>query len=600
MKHADAANSNHLYPAREAMHRADETEGCPFPGTPRVKHGASDQGRGLSPRGLVGNSVPTDPPPPPQRRAEGECTPSPVSVKMKQSSQGRWTSVKSGVVALPILLWALTPPPLLAQTAPGSPSKPPAAGQKAAPKPTRPTDQAPAPAGERAPATGTVAPGMVPTELTSEPYEIPSLGMSVYLPAGSLVDLSRIEGGRTTVVVRPEGDNPRWSIQIQNSISSDTSLTAARSIQAIIEQRQKARRGRDDKGKEFSLVRAFDRSKDLLVADLPVERVYMDVPLDASAPTSGYTLFHVGPGQFVIVQLECAPDIFPRVREIYELMVATTSFRDATELNADRAATVLAGEAFFKGLTNADYDAVLDEEPIFYRLYKPAASGAPSDAEEMGYQRVTMRRGFAGELTPKTPKEKWSEADKQKGIVVRSDARALTEGAVVDTISIFFLSEDRVDELWSITMVIRRGSEREQWTETGVRREDRLSVRTTRTGGEPTSAEWSPLPRGYLSRAETYLLPRLAVTKATPGTFGFYVYESSLGKMSLRRDTFQQDAQGRWSVTSVPQENSRPTTTELDSGGRIITRNLPGQQVMEPIEQARLRRIWADKQLPLQ
>ena len=109
--------------------------------------------------------------------------------------------------------------------------------------------------------------------------------------------------------------------------------------------RQGERKGVDKGGRERSLVRVFDREDDLLAGSLPAARVYLDVPVDPSAWVTGYTLFRQGPGQFVILQLDCSPAVFPRIRSLYELMAATVEFRDPDELGADRAAALLAGEA---------------------------------------------------------------------------------------------------------------------------------------------------------------------------------------------------------------------------------------------------------------
>jgi hypothetical protein len=454
-------------------------------------------------------------------------------------------------------------------------------------------------------ATAPAAPVDVPSELTADPYPIPSLGMSIYLPADSLVDLSRLEGGRTTILVRPETKATPWVIQIHSSISSNKALTIGEALDNIIEQRRATRVGKDAKGRESSLVRAFDRQGDLLLAGNAAERVYLDVPIDADAPVSGYTLFQNGPGQFVILQLDCSAAVFPRIRPVYEMMAATVSFRDAEELGADRSTALLAGQALLKQLSLDDLSSATDEQPLFYRLSRPLQNG---ETEEVGYQRVQIRPGKPDELDRRqrdkepekqdSKKKKPSKEAEESGTIVRVEARALTLAAVVDTISTFYLSSDGVQELWSITMIVRRGKDREEWNETGIRRADRLTIKTAQTGSEPTSADYA-LPEGYISRVQTYLLPRLVAGAKTGGLFGFYSYESSLSKMSLRREEFAQDEAGIWTQSTMLTENSRPIVTTLDKAGRIIKRLLPDGQVMEPIDRETLREIWAAKKLPL-
>lgn len=439
----------------------------------------------------------------------------------------------------------------------------------------------------------------IPELMTDAPYEIPSLGLSVFLPRDALVDLSHLQGGPTSMTIRPQGDATPWVMQILSSVSADHSLTLKDALDNIITQRQAQYTRRNDRGASESLVRPFARMSDLTIGPYPAERVYLDVPTRPEVPTSGYTLFKTGPGQFVIFQIDCVTSAFPGLQSLYETMVATVQFRDPSEMQADRAGAILAGKALLDQFNRSDIEAVLDEAPAFYRLYKPAPTGAAGDAREVGYQRLSARAGFAGELDPRKPRRSWSAADRREGYIVQIDARTLTMGAVVDTVTIFFLSQDRTQELWSNTMVVRKDGQTEQWIETGIRRDTRLTVKTVRSGAEPTSADWSPIPNGYASRALTYLIPRLVVRSGLSGEYGFYTYESALSKMTLRRDSFEPAGGGEWSMSTRTSENSPPIVTRLDASGRPLRRETPDGTVMEPVEKDRLRRLWKEKSLPM-
>lgn len=457
----------------------------------------------------------------------------------------------------------------------------------------------------------------IPTLRTDEPYSIPNLGLSVLLPEESLVDTSRLEGGRTTVVIAPRGKEQSFVFQIMQSVSADRSLDLADAVKNIVEQRRSFHTGKNQRGKTVSTVRVFDADEDLLIGQHPAQRVYLDVPLDTTVPVTGYTVFHTGPGQFVIFQMDCPVSLFPKVRALYELMIASAQFKDAQELGSERATALLAGRALLERFNAADFAAALDKEPTYYRLFRPNPTEKTEYDDEVGYQRVQIVAGTAGDLEPNKSEARRTSADKQPGYLARVEARALAAGSVVDSVSLYFLSADRGTELWSITMVVRKGSDTEQWVETGIRSDDRLTVKTTRSGQEPTNADWSPVPESYLSRVESYLLPRLIARSGMSGVFGFYTYDSNLAKMTLRRETFAPHSSGTgvsesrrgdppvsayaaYTMTSLPSENSRPTTTELDSKGLIVRRSNPDGQIMEPIDQPRLKKLWADKKLPLE
>ncbi len=462
----------------------------------------------------------------------------------------------------------------------------------------------------------------IPSLRTDEPFAIPNMGLTVLLPDDSLVDTSRLEGGRTTVLIAPRerGKAQTYVFQIMQSVSADRSLELTEAVKNIVEQRRSFHTGKNLRGKTVSTVRVFDPDDNLLLGQHPAQRVYLDVPLDTTVPVTGYTIFHTGPGQFVIFQMDCPVALFPKVRALYELMIASVQFEDPDELGSERATALLAGRALLQRFNAADFAAALDKEPTYYRLFRPNPTGKTEQDDEAGYQRVRIVAGTAGDLEPNKIEARRTSADKQPGYLARVEARALAAGTVVDSVSLYFLSADRSTELWSITMAVRKGNNTEQWVETGVRNDDRLTVKTTRSGQEPTNADWSPVPESYLSRVESYLLPRLVARSGMSGVFGFYTYDSNLAKMTLRRETFAPLSGGTgfqpvspggtgfqpvssssaYIMTSLPSENSRPTTTELDAQGSIIRRSNPDGQIMEPIDQPRLKKLWADKKLPLE
>lgn len=448
-------------------------------------------------------------------------------------------------------------------------------------------------------ANGDAKPAVAAPALLDQPYEIPSLGMSVYMPEDSLVDLSRLEGGRTTITVRPQSRQQTWVIQIHNSISTDRTLTVDQALENILAQRKAQRVRKTGDAPEETLVRVFDRTDDLFVGATEARRAYVDVPEEPDFPVTGYTLFQTGPGQFVVFQLDCSTRAFPSIRRMYETLVAAVSFGGKEQLSEDRAAALLAGDALLQQFTAEDLDKAAGAEPVFLRVYRPAPGGSAADAEEIAYQRIHARKGFAGEMDPRKKQNNWTSADKVPGWLVRIDARALAGDTIIDTVSLFFLSRDRLQELWSINMGVHRKGATDQWTETGIRHKNKLTVKTTQTGGEPTSADWSPLPSAYISRVETYLLPYLTFTTQSQGIFGFYAYESALTKLTIRRDDFKQNADGSWTVTTLPSENSGEIVSTYSAKGVLLKRVLADGAVTEPIDPERLRRLWADKKLPL-
>ncbi len=441
------------------------------------------------------------------------------------------------------------------------------------------------------------APVSVPELIFDAPYEIPSLGLSVFLPEDALVDLESFLAAQTNVKVIPQGVDRSWILQIRNSISSNTDLTLEDAVANIVEKSKELHTRREGRRTE-TLVRIFDEDDTLLIGGRNAHRVYMDIPSKPDVPTTGFTLFQNGPGQFVIFQFDCIGTSFPAMRQMYETIVASVQFRDGEEMKAERAQALLAGQNLIREFGASSLEDIFDNETRFFRIYRPAPGGAPSDAQELGYERVNLRKGFAGEVDGKD-QSGWKAGDRATGMIAEIVGRRLAEGMIVDSIATFFLSDDRSRELWSIRMSIRRGNDEDTWIETGYRVDDNLVVNTAQDGQEPTQSQWSPLPSGYASRVMLYALPRIIVPNELAGVYGYYAYESQLGKLSLRRDVYKAEGPDVWSIVTQVTEDSPETGTLVNLRGGIIRRELPGNIISEPVDRDRLRRLWRDKNLPV-
>ncbi|HVZ94024.1 MAG TPA: hypothetical protein VG797_05900 [Phycisphaerales bacterium] len=444
----------------------------------------------------------------------------------------------------------------------------------------------------------------VKAQLAEKPFTIPSLGLSIHLPEGAIIESSRLEGLRTSVIVRPPETKAQWVIQLHNSVSSDTGLTLESVMNSIVDQHKQRRVARDPKtGRDLeSYISTIGKTDDLRLGDIPARRVYLGIANDPAEPVTGYTVLQTGAGRFVIIQLVCPFEAFENgVKHLYEMAVASATIRDPEESGSDRAAAILAGDAFLRSINASDFESCFDPEPVFYRVYRPATTGSASDAEEIAWQRIQMRLGQLGELSPSKRKETWSTEEREFGYVVRADARTFLEGTLLDSEGVFFLSRDRAAERWTIRNVVtRQGAAGQQHlTLTVVRRDRRMTVLTDQSGQPPSTVEYDLPEQGYISKVESYFLPRFAVVKNTAANFAFYNYDTSLGKVVLRRESFSSPQSGAWEQATLHTEDSAaPMLTTLDAQGRIIRQRLGQGQFMEPIDQDRLKSLWEHKELP--
>ncbi|TVQ33282.1 MAG: hypothetical protein EA376_02790 [Phycisphaeraceae bacterium] len=445
-------------------------------------------------------------------------------------------------------------------------------------------------------------------ELIDQPVLIQSLGMSIRLPVGASYNTDRMTGGQASFSM-VASDNT-WRMILHSPSSSDLTLNPESVADNLIDelrqsrsQMEQDRRGQRQVG---SAVEILDRSVELNINDFPAARFYARIPGNVGGATivSGYTIFQVGAGRFAILQMDCMEAEYTRARAAYETVVATAEFRDPADMAAERAAGVRAGNALLSSLNRSDLEAALLDQPAFYRLYRPAPTGARADAEEIAYQQIDMRMGRRGELDPRKPVRRWTQADHEPGFIVTIIGRFLDGSRHVDSESIFFLSLDRDAEAWALRMVVREGRSETGWTETGVRSGGDIKVTIDQPGQTPVLKQWRKPAEAYLSQVESYLLPRILAQRSAATIFNFYRYQSSTAEIALRRDILEplndaDDEDGAWRLRSRPDENSPEEISILSADGELIRRQLANGGVMEPIELEALRRLWKSKDLPL-
>lgn len=443
----------------------------------------------------------------------------------------------------------------------------------------------------------------------TDAYRIDSIGLTMNLPEGSTTQLTRDGTKTTSRILAPD---QTWLINIESHQSSSSDRTLAQVADAIRDQALASVGETNDQG-ELLRTRGgvIERQTGLNLPGGPAERVYVLIPGPPSEPgrkqspstVHGYTVFNPGPGRYVTFQLLAPEPAFKDVAPIYEAVVATANFVDPARIGAERQQAIATGSSYFAQLTAEDYQAVLDTyakgRTRIDRLYQPSSSGA--DDTELGYKRITAWKGQRGELDAARERARWTSTDKEAGYVLKLEARIVDGTAIYDTISMFFLAEDRSTEAWLVRGSKREGGEISTWTETGARDGNNMTVRIDPPDG--ASQTFKPLIEGdgYVSRLESALLPDLLMRRRIPAEYGFYVYQSESGTIRLRRDSLGQpeDRAGLWVLTTRLNDDAKPQSTLLNENGDLVRVELPEGRIWEPTKLDRLISLWRRANLPL-
>jgi hypothetical protein len=249
---------------------------------------------------------------------------------------------------------------------------------------------------------------------------------------------------------------------------------------------------------------------------------------------------------------------------VYETVVGSARAADISAADFDRGAAIEFGVSALNALTADHFDAVIAaNKERWERLYVPGPSGAAADDTEVGYRRIAAWKGQRGEIDPERDKSRWTVEERQEGYVLSVEYRYLDPKGrtITDSRGIFYMTPDRKEEAWQITMTVRdeRSGRKSTFVEIGARSGASMTVKTT-GGGENVGSVPTVPSMGYVSQFESLLLPQLIARSGMgPGEYAFYAYNSVAGSVSLRTDTAAQTPTGAWKFT-VRQGNRRTRT----------------------------------------
>ncbi len=444
----------------------------------------------------------------------------------------------------------------------------------------------------------------------------PAVGLSATLPVGASASTTEFANKKTTRIILP---NDTGLVNV-----SDITLTKPQSLadiaESIINQRLDSV---SQKHVNPNIPGAASPSRStangsllaretITINNQPAERFYLRIRnLSGEDTVFGYCLFLPAGNTLAMFELQTPASAFPDARAYFEFITDSVHIADLSLTDAQRALGIEAGIAFFDSLTRKDYQAVIKKQGgdwHYERYYKPAPTGSDSDATELGYRRTRFALGTRGDI--KAPSEKRGRtdpSDRQKGYLVFQDARILDAEYIIDISAAFFMTPDRTQEAWSIRQSVRprlstAKAAATTTTETGIRDHNTMTVVQAVDG--TTVETINPLieGKGYISRAEVYLLPWLLLHKKATGTYRFYAYNQSAKRITLRQDSLEHpdNTPDLWKYTSRPDEESPGQTAYFNAKAQPMRAELPDGKQWEPITLKRLFSLWKSKDLPLE
>lgn len=445
-----------------------------------------------------------------------------------------------------------------------------------------------------------------PVEFADEPLKLPTIGLSIEVPSGSLTQLDSA-GRDSSITVAPK--DGAWTMKIKTPRSTDPAASIAQisdiALQLLFDSFGITQQGAREAIATGKLIREPLPGQVLQVAGYDAERWYILLPSlrVGESNVRGYTIIKPSPAQFVVYELLTTPVQYAASRGIFQTVIATTKIQDPALLQATRAAAVTAGVSLLDSIGTTTIGAALDKFPVRWeRRYKPA-SGVGGE-QEIAYRRVKFSQGPRSLIQPGKPGTV-AAGSGPDGFVVQVDARMLgSQGLIADSRAAYFLSAQRDSEAWSMSNAIRmKAGEKPQLASEVGARDGNSMVVTSEAQGQ-TSRTSKPVMQGdgYISQVELYLLPQLLMKAANPTEHGFYVWNSGEGKIILRKDRVESVTTDRgekgWKIASETMEGRKPQIGYYDAEGNMLRLEMPDGSMWEPTTYEDLKRIWESKGLP--
>lgn len=468
-------------------------------------------------------------------------------------------------------------------------------------------------------------------QLTGELFKFPSIGMSMRLPGGTIWQGHAVGTTNMTYQIKPDEPVPVWVITARLSQSERLELTLKDACDEMIRgleesvgkfEEEYVKPGAKTQTRKLISTQAkvLDRQVNLRFGGKPGEQFFVSIPEGADKPVRvvrGFTVVHLEPGKFMVMELRVAESNLSLARPLFLDMTQTISFADPEAMSAARGVAIKAGQALLDKLTEDDYKAIATGKPVFLRCYKPAVTGDPMDAIEVGYHQMVIKMGVRGQVDPSTPPSRYTISDNDRGLLVQIKSRVLEpqEGVSptiwprIDSEGYFFVTPDRNSENWMLSMTqhdgtLARGQKPPVWIETGAREGRSMSISLMAPGAQAQSRRLNVPKEGYLSTAEVYVLPQLLVRSQAALDFSFYAYRSKNESVVMRSDALTRpaDKPGVWQLASrITDDDPVIISTYKDDGKggvQMIRRELADGTVWEPVEAKWLLDLWQRKGYP--
>ncbi len=445
--------------------------------------------------------------------------------------------------------------------------------------------------------------GLDPTYL-----EFEVLGMRFRPPVQSIM---RADGSGLTAqwTISERADPPRFVLRVSRLIASDATSTPAQQIDSYV----KSVSERPSPNAVFAVRSRKEFELDGRPAALLYTSLREGTGEDEVSAVQGYFILQTAPNEFVVISSLLAEQDFASVSQLLERSFRTMQVANQAALAEERAGRIARGDHLLHGLDEEAMRRALDPvgpkgeapTPRWYRITRVDATG---DVKDVGYMTIVVIDAAQGLANPDRRESEWTKVEKERGLLVRVQVRTLIDAtgtAFSDTEARYWTRWDRGREFWTVRSTMRKDRASSTSTQLGIRSEPTsgsprpiLEVADVVPKEVATAPRRWPIPDiGYISQAESLVLPRFFPKVVAPADYGFYCFDPRSGRLAQRVD--RQVPAGKGFTIATQTTLEAPAITQLvDERGILLKRSSDDGSVIEATTGQALLDLWQKKGLP--
>ena len=253
-----------------------------------------------------------------------------------------------------------------------------------------------------------------PRGLEQEPLAAEAIGLTMYLPAGSVVTTQAMD---QTISYLASDPGATWSLRI----STLTPAVAQPTAQALAEQHLQAIQAT---GRPFQVIANEPRKVGAFLGHLLYIQQVFD---DEKQLVNGWLILPNSARSFVVLTILTTAEQFSRLRPVFDASFDSIELRSIDDRLTQRQARLLRGRALIGTLTPEKLRSALSERR-WYRIYRPGGSDRIADDTEIGFLSIECTEAMRGQLTPERQPRSFSGMETQRGLMVLVEARAIIDG----------------------------------------------------------------------------------------------------------------------------------------------------------------------------